>query len=170
MPVSNNTVLPSRSSTSNARHASGTRLFASGASHFDHIAFGALPNIAPPSSFCELPRIDQSFMSVGSLSVRGEQLIGGPMDIRGDLAKQDGRNIAACVKRYRCSAPVVMAELFVRSTLANVAKSKHQQQPNDLLRLQDRRIAHTLSHGDLLDADEFAFQLRLAVFEQHRDD
>jgi hypothetical protein len=28
-----------------------------------HIARGTLPNIAPPSSFCELPRIDQSFMS-----------------------------------------------------------------------------------------------------------
>src|SRR5262249_47921948 len=64
MPVSNKTVFPSRSSASNARHASGTRLFASGASHFDHIAFGALPNIAPPSSFCELPRIDHSFMSL----------------------------------------------------------------------------------------------------------
>jgi len=28
-----------------------------------HIARGTLPNIAPPSSFCELPRMDQSFMS-----------------------------------------------------------------------------------------------------------
>src|ERR1700742_3885851 len=100
MPVSNNTLLPSRSSTSNARHASGTRLFASGASHFDHIAFGALPNIAPPSSFCELPRIDHSFICVDSLSIRGEQFINGQMDVRCDLAKENGRNIAASVKGY----------------------------------------------------------------------
>ena len=30
--------------------------------HFDQTALGALPNIAPPSSFWELPSIDQSFI------------------------------------------------------------------------------------------------------------
>src|ERR1700755_3317389 len=94
MPVSNTRVVRSRPSTTNARHASGTRLFASGASHFDHNAFGALPNIAPPSSFCELPRIEKSFMCVGSLSIRGEQLIDRQMNVRSDLAQQDRRNVA----------------------------------------------------------------------------
>src|SRR6185312_4314616 len=39
------------------------RFWSSAPIHFDHIALGALPNIAPPSSFCVLPSIDQSFMS-----------------------------------------------------------------------------------------------------------
>jgi hypothetical protein len=47
---------------SRARHASAMRFSGSGADQRDHKARGALPNIAPPSSFCELPRIDQSFM------------------------------------------------------------------------------------------------------------
>jgi hypothetical protein len=39
------------------------RFWSSGTIHADHIAFGTFPNMAPPSSFCELPRIDQSFMT-----------------------------------------------------------------------------------------------------------
>ena len=45
-----------------ALQASAIRLPSSGGDHCSHIARGALPNMAPPSSFCELPRIDQSFM------------------------------------------------------------------------------------------------------------
>ena len=33
----------------------------SGGIHFSHIAFGALPNIAPPSRRCELPRTEVRF-------------------------------------------------------------------------------------------------------------
>jgi len=51
-----------RSSTRSARQASGMRLSASGATHFSHIPLGTLPNMAPPSSRCELPMIDQSFI------------------------------------------------------------------------------------------------------------
>src|SRR3546814_6081967 len=43
------------------------RLFSSGASHLAHIARGALPNIAPPSSFWLLPSMDQSFIAVASV-------------------------------------------------------------------------------------------------------
>jgi hypothetical protein len=46
-----------------ARHARPMRFCSSGAIHCDHMPLGTLPNIAPPSSFCELPRIDQSFMT-----------------------------------------------------------------------------------------------------------
>ncbi len=38
------------------------RFCPSGGDHFSHTAFGALPNIEPPSSFWLLPRMDQSFM------------------------------------------------------------------------------------------------------------
>src|SRR5690606_22263247 len=67
MPVSNNTVLPANGLASSARQASGMRLASSGAIHFAHIARGALPNIAPPSSCWLLPRIDQSFIAVVSV-------------------------------------------------------------------------------------------------------
>src|SRR5690606_37938944 len=63
IPVSNSTVLPLSGLASSARQASGTRFCSSGASQLDHIARGALPNIAPASSFWELPRMDQSFMA-----------------------------------------------------------------------------------------------------------
>src|SRR3546814_7257451 len=43
------------------------RLCSSGASHLAHIARGALPNIAPPSSFWLLPSMDQSFIAVASV-------------------------------------------------------------------------------------------------------
>src|SRR5437868_6545608 len=84
MPVSNSTVLPLSGLASNARHASAMRLPSSGADQRDHNARGALPNIAPPSSFCELPRIDQSFMRpIVSRAVVNELLahrVGGQME------------------------------------------------------------------------------------------
>src|SRR5688572_31459267 len=66
MPASNSTVFPFSGLASSARHASGMRLRSSGAIHCDHIASGALPNIAPPSSRCELPITDQSFIRYSS--------------------------------------------------------------------------------------------------------
>src|SRR6478672_8994770 len=63
MPVSNSTVLPASGLASKARQARSMRLAPSTVAQRSHSARGALPNIAPPSSFCELPRIDQSFMS-----------------------------------------------------------------------------------------------------------
>src|SRR5688572_24742572 len=87
MPVSNNTVLPLSGEASNARHASAMRFSASGAVQRAHNARGALPNIAPPSSFCELPRIDQSFMrpilmrrAVKQSLSRGGRVVGGEME------------------------------------------------------------------------------------------
>src|SRR4249919_3172486 len=87
MPVSNRTVLPFRGLASSARHASAMRLASSGADQRDHNARGALPNIAPPSSFCELPRIDQSFMrpivSRGVVNGPLARRIGGQMEDEG---------------------------------------------------------------------------------------
>ena len=62
VPAVINTVLPLSGLASNARHASAIRFASSGVAQRDHSARCALPNIAPPSSFCEFPRIDQSFM------------------------------------------------------------------------------------------------------------
>ncbi len=45
---------------SRQRHASGIRFRSSGAIHRSQSARGALPNIAPPSSRCEFPRIEVS--------------------------------------------------------------------------------------------------------------
>ena len=69
MPVSNNTVLPLSGLASSARQASGIRFCSSGASQLAHIARGALPNMAPPSSCWLLPRMDQSFMGTAFLRV-----------------------------------------------------------------------------------------------------
>src|SRR5690348_4470614 len=63
MPASNSTVLPASGLASSARQASAMRLASSGGDQRSHIPRGALPYIAPPSSFCELPVIDQSLMA-----------------------------------------------------------------------------------------------------------
>src|SRR3546814_15364506 len=67
MPVPNSTVLPASGLASKARQASGMRLCSSGAIHLAHIARGALPNIAPPSSFWLLPSMDQRFIAFASV-------------------------------------------------------------------------------------------------------
>ena len=66
MPASNSTVLPASGLASSARQARSMRFCASGGDHFSHIARGALPNIAPPSSFWLLPSRDQSFIAASS--------------------------------------------------------------------------------------------------------
>lgn len=62
-------------------------------------------------------------------------------DVAGDLAEQDGRDVAVL-----------------------------HQQSDDLARLQDRRPRHGLRHGDCLDADEFGVEGGVAVLEQQADD
>lgn len=63
-----------------------------------------------------------------------------------------------------------MSKLFVGTALPNFAETEILQKPNDILRLQNRNIAHGSSDGDLLNSDEFGLQMRFAVFEQHLKD
>lgn len=89
MPVSNSTVLPLSGCASSARHASSMRFSASGGDHFSHMARGALPNIAPPSSFWELPSSDQSFMArilrLPSATGADSTTLAAPTGLRGSL-------------------------------------------------------------------------------------
>src|SRR5262245_14783616 len=72
MPASNRRIRP-RSRTTRHRQASGIRFRSSGGIHFSHIARGAFPNIAPPSSRCELPSTEVSVRTAGSYHVpRGQ--------------------------------------------------------------------------------------------------
>jgi hypothetical protein len=60
-----------------------------------------------------------------------------------------------------------MAELFVRTTLPDLSETVPFEQLHDLARFEDGNRPHESGNLDLPDADEFGFQLRLSVFEEH---
>jgi len=97
-----------------------------------------------------------------------EQIIDVQADILGDLAQQNRREVAAGVKRHRGRATIGVAELLVRTALAHLGKPERQQNGNDLARLENRDARHS-GHDHGLRADEFGFELGLAIVEQHGD-
>jgi hypothetical protein len=57
----------------------------------------------------------------------------------------------------------------MRSSLANLLKTKLNQNSGNLFRLEDRNFIH-LGHHDGLSTNEFCFQLREPIFKEHFDD
>lgn len=98
------------------------------------------------------------------------QFVDGEADVLGNLAQQDRRNVAPSVERHRGAASLAIPELFVRATLADFDKAQPNQQGDNLLGFEYRRLAHASGNGHVLYADELRFHHRLAVFQQHGDD
>lgn len=71
--------------------------------------------------------------------------------------------------RYGCLASVRMAELAVRSTAANLHQAEPFERSNDLSGLEYGERSHRPLHVDGLGSNELGLQLRLPVFEKHRD-
>lgn len=67
------------------------------------------------------------------------------------------------------SHAVRVAVLPMRSAMSNLDEPELLQDPRDLTGLEDGHVAH-LRDLDGLRSDELAFQPRLAVLEEHRDD
>ena len=61
-------------------------------------------------------------------------------------------------------ATIAVAELFVRTALANLSEAQPLQPCHDLTRLEDRWLGHASRH-DSLDADELGFKLGFAILE-----
>jgi len=59
-----------------------------------------------------------------------------------------------------------MAELLVRAALTHFDETKRAENRDDLARLENRNAWHSV-HDDGLRADEFCFELGLAIAEQH---
>jgi len=97
-----------------------------------------------------------------------EQIIDAQTDVPGDLAQQGRREVAASVKRHRGRATIGVAKLLVRTALPHFVKTGHQQNGNDLARLENRDARHS-GHDHGLRTDGFGFKLGLAIGEQHGD-
>ena len=81
-----------------------------------------------------------------------------------DLSEQRGRDVSALVNRNCSDATISVAELFVRTALANLSEAQPLQPCHDLTRLEDRWLGHESRH-DSLDADELGFKLGFAILK-----
>jgi hypothetical protein len=106
---------------------------------------------------------------VRPLASRINELLQCEANIACDLSEQRGRDVSALVNRNCSDATIGVAELFVRTALANLSEAQPLQPCHDLTRLEDRWLGQESRH-DSLDADELGFKLRFAIFEQEGDD
>ncbi len=65
-----------------------------------------------------------------------------------------------------------MTELAVRTSLTHQHKTKFLQNSDNFARLQNRDVTHKLSHAhtDCLCPDKLCFEMRIAIFKEHRND
>ena len=68
----------------------------------------------------------------GFLSPKTQEIINGHVDILGDLAQEDWREVASLMEGNRRASPVGMAELPVRTALAHLNKAQCIQDGDDL--------------------------------------
>lgn len=71
------------------------------------------------------------------------------------------------MKRNGRDPAVRMAELLVRSTLANFHESELPEDADDFSRFENRELWH-LTYLDKLRAHELSFDLRFSIFEEQR--
>lgn len=68
-----------------------------------------------------------------------EKLLSGESDVFGDLPKQNGRNVAALVKRDSRAAAIGMAILAVRTALSHLEKTESLKNCSYFARSQGRK-------------------------------
>jgi hypothetical protein len=68
-----------------------------------------------------------------------EELISRESNIPGDLPKQNGRNVAALVKRHSRAAAIGMAILAVRTALSHLEKTESLKNRSYFARSQGRK-------------------------------
>lgn len=98
-----------------------------------------------------------------------QQLLHGDADIPGNLAQQDGREVACGMEWYGRTPAVRMPKLLVRTALTNLLESKPLQNRNDLARLENGDTGHS-RYFDGLNSDKLRLDARRAVRTQHLDD
>ena len=104
-------------------------------------------------------------------SLVAQKLFESRADIFDDLAEKHGRNVSPRVVRNGGAASVAVPILHVRTALSDENKAHRLQDAADLARLENGRFGHELRRdGDALSANEFSFQVGLAVLQKHFDD
>ena len=96
-----------------------------------------------------------------------EEIIKREPDVFGDLTEQDRGDVPTLMKRNRCAVPRSIAELFVRSALANFGETKLDEDSNDFIGLEDGSLAHDSSNSDVLNSDKLGFQYGFTIFQKH---
>ena len=92
-------------------------------------------------------------------------------DIASDAAKQDRRHIATAVRGHSRRPSVRVAELLVRTALADFLKSESCEYRDDFSRLEDGNRRHPLSgYYDDLSANELARNHGRSFVKDHGDD
>lgn len=74
--------------------------------------------------------------------IDGDKILRSHTDVAANLPQQYRGNISSLVERNRCPATVGMAELFVGSTLPNLAEAEFLQACDYLARLENRKLRH----------------------------
>jgi len=74
------------------------------------------------------------------------------------------------VKWNRCAAPRGIAELFVRTALADFGEAEIDENSYDFAGFEYRHIPHESSDSNILDPDELGLQRGFAVFQKHCND
>ena len=97
------------------------------------------------------------------------ELIEGEPDVLCNLTEQDGRNIAALMKRDGSASATCVSKLLVRTALANFGETKCNKNGDDRTRFESGDVPHRSNDHDILHADKLGLQVRLAVFKKHGD-
>jgi hypothetical protein len=96
-----------------------------------------------------------------------EQLIKCETDVFGDLTEQDWRDVSTLMEWHRCAPSGRIAELFVRTALANFGEPESEKNGYNFIGFKDGNIAHNSSDGYVLNSNKLGFQFGFAVFEKH---
>ena|GEM_PF-7106760 len=98
-----------------------------------------------------------------------QELIGREPDILDDLAQQIRRDVTADVEWHSRDAAIRVAELLMRSTLANFHESELPEDADNFSRLRTGSFG-TSTYLDELRSDELSLDLRLTIFKEQSQD
>ena len=96
-----------------------------------------------------------------------EELIKREPDVFGDLTEQDWGDISTLMKWNRCAAACGIAELLVRSALADFGKTEFDENGNDFAGFEDGNVPHNSSDGNVLHANKLGLQHGFTIFQKH---
>lgn len=83
-----------------------------------------------------------------------KELIESKPDVFRNLTEQDGRDIAALMKRHRRASTIHISKLLMRTSLADLRETEHNENSDDLTRFKNRDVPHRLRNCDVLHTDK----------------
>jgi hypothetical protein len=98
------------------------------------------------------------------------KFVGSQPDVLRDLAEQRRGDVATFMHGDSGSTAIRVTILYMRTALSHSHESQGFEAATHFDGLEDRQRSHELLYRDTLSAEEFGFELRLAILEQHLDD